>query len=424
MVLRDIPKLSGETNSAKNVFQVIPISGKAGDVYTLGCWAKGDSVPLTSGTGRKFGIVLRFINNDVIVGEETASFNPDCSSQNDWQYLSMRVAAKTAYTSLRILLVYECNANVVYFDGVQLFKEEFGHSYVYDANGNIISVTDLQKKNTTYEYANNNLTKITLPSGAKQTYTYDSYHNVSTATSPEGMVSSFTYDTYGNNTKVTVGGSSQTQKISATAAYTSDGNQLASVTDALGNTTTYGYDTQTGVLNWVQSPGQTETTRTNYTYDSRFRTTGVSQGSAQVGYTYSGELLDAISSASGTEYRFDYGAFDLVNSVQVGQRTLISHTYSADANRNLTQSTYGNGDSVSYTYDSLGRTTGKSYENGDTVDYIYDNNGNLGILKDSATGRNTQYFYDFQDRLMRYEESGQGYSNAVQWGYDDENNLS
>ena len=34
----------------------------------------------------------------------------------------MRVAAKTAYTSLRIFLVYECNANVVYFDGVQLFN--------------------------------------------------------------------------------------------------------------------------------------------------------------------------------------------------------------------------------------------------------------------------------------------------------------
>ena len=417
-------RMVGSSTLAKSIYQNVAISGAAGDVYTVGGWAKGDSVPLTSGTGRRFGLLLRFYYTDGTDSDVTASFNPDCSSQNDWQYLALRAVAKKAYTSMRILLVYECNANVVYFDGVQLFKEEFGHSYVYDANGNITSVTDLQKKNTTYEYANNNLTKITLPSGAKQTYTYDSYHNVSTATSPEGMVSSFTYDTYGNNTKVTVGGSSQTQKISATAAYTSDGNQLASVTDALGNTTTYGYDTQTGVLNWVQSPGQTETTRTNYTYDSRFRTTGVSQGSAQVGYTYSGELLDAISSASGTEYRFDYGAFDLVNSVQVGQRTLISHTYSTDANRNLTQSTYGNGDSVSYTYDSLGRTTGKSYENGDTVDYIYDNNGNLGILKDSATGRNTQYFYDFQDRLMRYEESGQGYSNAVQWGYDDENNLS
>ena len=35
---------------------------------------------------------------------------------HNWQYLSMRVAAKTAYTSLRIILVYECNANVAYFN--------------------------------------------------------------------------------------------------------------------------------------------------------------------------------------------------------------------------------------------------------------------------------------------------------------------
>ena len=34
----------------------------------------------------------------------------------------MRVAVKTAYTSLRIILIYECNANVVHFDGVQLFN--------------------------------------------------------------------------------------------------------------------------------------------------------------------------------------------------------------------------------------------------------------------------------------------------------------
>ena len=32
---------------------------------------------------------------------------------HNWQYLSMRVAAKTAYTSLRIILVYKCNANIV-----------------------------------------------------------------------------------------------------------------------------------------------------------------------------------------------------------------------------------------------------------------------------------------------------------------------
>ena len=341
------------------------------------------------------------------------------------QYLALRAVAKKAYTSLRIHVLYDCNANVVYYDGMQLFKEEFGHSYVYDANGNITSVTDLQKKNTTYEYANNNLTKITLPSGASQTYSYDSYHNVLTATSPEGVVSGFTYDAYGNNTKVTVSGSGQTQTISATAAYTADGNQLASVTDALGKTTTYNYDPQTGVLNWVQEPDQTDSNRTNYTYDSRLRTTGVSQKNAQVRYTYStNALLTSITSASGTAYNFAYGAFDQLSSVRIGQRTLVSHTYSSDGNRTLTRSTYGNGDSVSYTYDALGRATSKAYENGDTVGYRYDNSSNLGIMTDSATGRSTQYFYDFQNRLMRYEESGQGHSNTVQWGYDDENNLS
>ena len=51
----------------------------------------------------------------------------------------MRVAAKTVYTSLRIILVYECNANVVYFDGVQLFT----------ASGQRISKT---VNGTTYNY--------------------------------------------------------------------------------------------------------------------------------------------------------------------------------------------------------------------------------------------------------------------------------
>ena len=49
------------------------------------------------------------------------------------------MAAKTAYTSLRILLVYEYNANVVYFDGVQLFT----------ASGQRISKT---VNGTTYNY--------------------------------------------------------------------------------------------------------------------------------------------------------------------------------------------------------------------------------------------------------------------------------
>ena len=48
------------SSSIKQAYQNILISGSAGDVHASGCWAKGDSVPLTSGTSRRFGIVLRF----------------------------------------------------------------------------------------------------------------------------------------------------------------------------------------------------------------------------------------------------------------------------------------------------------------------------------------------------------------------------
>ena len=414
---RHVYAVAGDPREEKSRYQNFHITGSKGDVYTVAGWAKGDSVPLKDGT-RKFGITARFTYTDGTTDDQTVSFNPDAEQ---WQYAAQRVVAKQDYSLLQIYLVYDNNENTAYFDGIQLFREEFGHSYVYDSDGNITSVTDLQKKTTTYEYKNNNLTKMVLPSGASQTYTYDSYHNVLTATSPEGVSSSFTYDTYGNNTQVSVGG---TKKVTASAAYSADGNQLASVTDALGQTTSYGYDLQTGMLQWVQAPGETESTRTNYSYDGKLCATGVSKGASAVGYSYASDLLSAISTASGTDYSFAYGAFDLVQSIQAGSRTLIRHSYSTDGNHQLTRSDYGNGDSVSYGYDSLGRTTSVRYEDGAQVDYTYDNNGNLGLLTDSASGRRTQYFYDFQDRLMRWEQSGSGYANSVTWGYDDNNNLS
>ena len=264
---------------------------------------------------------------------------------------------------------------------------------------------------------------MTLPSGASQSYTYDSYHNVTKAVSPEGVTSRFTYDTYGNIKTVKLGSGSQT--ISASAVYTANVDQVSSVTDALGQTTTYGYDTQTGVLNWTQAPGETASTRTNYTHDQLYRTTKVQQSTAAVDYTYSKDLLSAISTASGTDYSFTYGVFDLTTAVKAGSRTLISHSYTNDQNRRLSRSVYGNGDAVSYSYDSFGRTTAVTYgDTGSTVSYTYDANSNLGQLTDGISGRVNRYSYDFLDRLMRYEESGDGYSNIVQWGYDDENNLS
>ena len=105
------------------------------------------------------------------------------------------------------------------------------------------------------------------------------------------------------------------------------------MTDALRQTTRYGYDAQTGVLHWVQAPLDTSATRTNYTYDAMFRLTGVTKavsglsgGAAQVenSYTYENDRIKTITHSNtpdaSTTYTFLYTAFAQVAGVKVGSR--------------------------------------------------------------------------------------------------------
>ena len=231
-------RITGRADTYVQAYQQIMQGGSAGDCYVMAGWAKGDSVPVGSGRNTVFALILKFNYTDGTTENFRLDFNPDANTTNHWQYGAGRAVPKKAYSSMYLCICYDYNANTGYFDGIQVFKEEYGNSYVYDSEGRITSVTDLQKQTTSYEYANNDLVKAVTKEGntekAKVTYTYDSYHNVATATTLEGVVTSFTYDTYGNNTKVTRG------SVYAQSTFTNSGNTLSTVQDTQGNVTTYG----------------------------------------------------------------------------------------------------------------------------------------------------------------------------------------
>ncbi len=215
--------------------------------------------------------------------------------------------------------------------------------------------------------------------------------------------------------------------LTATAVYTTDGNRLQSTTDAAGNTTTYSYNANTNVLEWVKYPKDTDATKTSYTYDSMYRVASAAAttdtGTAlTASYTYTDDLLTKITTGS-TEYTLSYGDFALRSNIKIGSRTLASYTYASRTHR-LTTLDYGNGDKVQYTYDTQGRVTKQTYEDGDTVTYKYDNSGALATVTDSSSGKTTTYYYDLTDRLMKYVESGSGYSHSVGYTYDTLNNLT
>ena len=417
-------QMTGDPARQLHICQTVSISGSAGDCFVLSGWAMGDSVPLTGTEAQERTFSLRgvFVNTDNTETPFTFHFNPDVP--DTWQYTSGAMVADKPYSSIKIYCLYDYNANTVCFDGIQLYKEVFGSSYTYDEDGNVVSVKDLQQQTTTYEYdANDNLTGVNLPTGAKLTYTYDDYHNVLTATTEEGAQYTFSYDAWGNNTGVSIGG-----KISSTATYSSDGNTLVSTTDALGKTTLYGYNADTNTLDWVQYPEDTAATRTNYTYDSMYRMasaavttdTGLNLSAA---YTYTDDYLTKITTAS-TTYDFTYGDFGLRTAVKIGNRTLAGYTYTDDANNYLQRLDYGNGDSVQYEYDDQGRVTRQTYEDNSYVTYAYDNSGALATVYDSKSGITSTYYYDLTDRMVKVTEKGDHYSHSIGYEYDTINNLT
>ena len=423
-------KIVGQPTVIKRVGQFFTHSGNAGDCYVFSGWAKGNSVPLQSHDSRerKFELRIKFSYTDGTEKITAQPFNPDT---DEWQYASVAAVAEKAYSSILVTFVCDYNMNTFYFDGMQLYKEEYGSSYTYDNDGNVVSVTDLQGQTTTYEYENNNLTKEVLSTGGELQYTYDNYHNVKTATTREGMEYHFTYDQWGNNTEVIVLG--ETERITATATYSADGNRLESTTDALGEETKFCYNVNTNVLEWVQYPKDTdgtngtEDTRTKYTYDSLLRVASVAADTntgleLSASYTYADDNLSAIQTPS-TAYAFTYGNFGLRSSVSAGSHELAEYTYTAKTHL-LSELLYGNGDKATYTYDDKGRLTKLTYEEGDTVSYHYDNDGALAKVVDSATGITTTYHYDLIGRMMKYVESGTDYSHTVGYTYDTKNNLT
>ena len=117
-------------------------------------------------------------------------FNEDTM---EWQYISDRISAGADYASIRYSIVYDRNANQAFFDGLQLYKEEFGQSFGYDENGNLTSTEDLAKKESTFTYnTGNDLIKAADPKGGEFQYTYDGKKNLTKATTAEGTEYRFT----------------------------------------------------------------------------------------------------------------------------------------------------------------------------------------------------------------------------------------
>ena len=413
----NVMRIYGDPQTNKGIYQDLPISGSEGDVYVASGWARGCSRPIGDDP-RRFGIRVAFKNSSgTRENADVLSWNEEWTN---WQYISGAVIAPCDYTAIRFNVDYEENLNYADFDGFALYKEEFGNTFAYDEDGNVTAVKDLASKQASAEYDDyNNLISYVQPGRADDEKTVISYGSLDSdkkrrlpesVTTPEGVYTHNQYDSMGNVTRSSIIDNVNGDfEIETRTSYTSDGNHVATKTDARGKVVTYITDLAKDTLTKVTDPNSQSV---EYTYDSAKRMTGTSAvvdgNTYKNTYGYEDGKLKTVSHNTTSEtpdvtYTFSYDEFGNPTTVQVGTQTLSTNIYSTGGDRTLKRVEYGNGGKVHYTHDDFRRVTGIHYDDAvvPRFAYNYGANGQVAYVHDNELNRTAWTEYDGSERPTR-----------------------
>lgn len=290
-----------------------------------------------------------------------------------------------------------------------------------EGTGLLLGMTDALNRQTTFAYdALANLTSITQLASTSNPVTTTigytaQYNEVTTVTDPLGNTTTALYDTSGNLVSLS-------DPLGHTWAATYNGSgQPLTVTDPLGNETQFSY--QSGNLVAIADPLGRTTSRfvdaagrpaaitdpmnlvTKVAYDPLDRITSVTDplgNQTSFSYDGNGDLL-TVTDANQHTTTFTYNDMDLVQTRQDPLQNSSSSQY--DLNDNLIQFTDRKGQVTTVSYDGIDRPTFVGYgtEAGptyqSTVSYTWDAGNRLTSLSDSIAGSISRS-YDGLDHLL------------------------
>ncbi len=437
----------GNAEKSKKLYQTVPVKGTAGNSFVFGCWVKSTGLQNKdngNGTKQCLGMTLKFNNTDGTATYQDILITP---TAEEWQYICTNAVANKNFSSVTVYLKFNYNRNYVWFDDVQLYKDSFGDSFMYDSKGNVISVVD--KASNTASAAvngNNDTTSYTDGKGQSYTFQYDGgntsakNHNLTQSKAPDNTKSNFTYDSHGNVTTTKQYGNAGTRYIASGVSYTGNGAYKTASTDQRGLQTTYNYNANYGLLISTTIPvgpvdqSQTLTTTNTYNEDTRKLTQiGVNGFDTLLQYTYTQNRPSGIQIGSASAYQKYNYAYDTA-----GNMTSISHSSSGKTTPSILESyaylsgrglkasqTYANNQTLNYAYDSQDRLIGVSTTAGPISKYEYNSNGLVGkSFSYTENGQNPNYVlnqYDLAERLIStYNSKGSGIYDI---SYD-KNNLA
>ncbi|MBU1640984.1 MAG: RHS domain-containing protein [Proteobacteria bacterium] len=332
----------------------------------------------------------------------------------------------------------------------QVVAYEHITAYTYNAKGQVTSVNgplagDLDLTTLAYNATTGNLLSVTSPLVGTTTYgNYDAARNAQLITDPNGIQTTLVYD--GKNRVI----SSTTNGITSTRTYNLAGD-LATVTDAMGRSVTYDYDSTYGRLTKVTDPsGNYQQTgydaQGNATQINAYDPGGVSHLLQRYSYqhpTLPGKLWKVIN-PDDSETVYDYDSMGNVTSIidplgriysygydLNGRRTsteepgLVITNYGYDNAGNLIKVTDAENKDTTYDVDDLGRVLASHSPDAGTISFSYTEAGQLAAKTD-AMGVTTSYSYDVAGRRtgIIYADTSQNVTYTYDQGTNGKGRLT
>ncbi len=277
------------------------------------------------------------------------------------------------------------------------------YDYVYDADGNMTSMTG-PDGTTTYAYtARNELLSIAYPGGAAITFAYDDVGNQNSVTYPDGVTATTVYDGFN---RTVLPASLRNAASTELFPFAEKPNQPVSVSFA-GQSATITLDAAARPTRYDRS----NATRTDIAYDANGRRTRITHAKSGVAFYDSVLGYDALGRLTSQTFPDsvpDQGnaTFAVNEANQITTSNAESFVYDADGNLTSAGSRFSaaydaenhltsltrNGQTATYVYNGLGQRASKTLD-GLTLRYLYDPAGRLLCVTDGSGTVKADYVY-------------------------------
>ncbi|HEX8221736.1 MAG TPA: PA14 domain-containing protein [Chloroflexia bacterium] len=289
-------------------------------------------------------------------------------------------------------------------------------SYVYNAYGDPIKVTDPLGGVTEYQYdANRNLRVMTDTAQTVTKYDYNDNNELTRILYPDLTHEDFEYDAAGRVT-------TQTNALGkSTITHYDDVNRQVKVTDPLTRETITRYDLVGNAQTIVDARQQTVTLG----YDKAYQLKTVDYSdptTADVAYDYNEVGARSYMTDSTGVTRYEYDSLNRLDYVVDGAGRKVDYSY--DLDNRLTTLSYpvvgATPETVTYDYDAANRRVKVSDWKSNSAYLTYDSNGNLssiGPTQPSTTIPSTGLEYDKAGRVLTMTHSLNS-TAFLKYGYD------